>query len=216
MSAKTKSRKRRATKGEQVELLCRLWRAVLTKRDALADESAAGKDTHALAARAQLSRLDGALAEYVSTQRGQLRLKRIVDRWCGDQRVDALRVTADLLGVILGEATGGTLRRKWARLMKRVKERGHEVVFRQLGEREVLAAYAHEVREVLRVLGVSRRRLCDALVRPDVETALYTAGARTAALTRQSGHRGALARLRPRCVVDVRSEERRVGKECCR
>jgi hypothetical protein len=184
VSAKTKSGERRAaTRSQQVEALCRLWRAVLTKRDSLADESAAGKDAHALTARAQLSRLDAALAEYLGAQRGQLRLKRIADRWCGDQRVEALRVTEDLLSVILGEATGGTLRRKWARLMKRVKERANEVVFRQLGEREILSAYAHEVREVVRVLGVSRRRLCEALVRPDVETALYTAGARTAALT---------------------------------
>ena len=106
-----------------------------------------------------------------------------MDRWCGDHRVEALRVTEDLLTAILGEATGGTLHRKWARLMKRVREQGNEVVFRQLGEREVLSAYAREVREVLRVLGVSRQKLHAALVRQDVQSALFTSGARTAALT---------------------------------
>jgi hypothetical protein len=180
--AKTKRTRRPAGTGEQVDQLCRLWRTILAKHDALS-EAAGGNERHAANARASLARLDKALAEYIEAQRGQSHLKRIADRWCGDQRVEALRVTEDLLRAILGEATGGTLRSKWARLMKRVRQRGDEVVFRQLGEREVLAAYAREVREVLRVLSVSRPKLNAALVLPDVQDALFTSGARAAALT---------------------------------
>jgi len=41
---------------EQVDQLCRLWRAVLARRDALA-EDAQGNDGHATNARASLKRL---------------------------------------------------------------------------------------------------------------------------------------------------------------
>src|SRR5262245_30063289 len=101
-SSKRKQRRRPAKASEQVEQLCRLWRSVLRRRDGLIEE-AAGDDRSAYAARASLERLDAELARYVSTQRGQRLIKRIGDRWCGGELVEALRLTETLFDVLLGE-----------------------------------------------------------------------------------------------------------------